>query len=76
MEQRQIVICFQRLLKGHYIFLKKLALPGLYLFIFVSPTNNFYSYRALVVAQLVEWSLPIPEVRNSNPVIGKNLFIH
>ena len=28
----------------------------------------------MVVAQLVEWSLPIPEVRGSNPVIGKNLF--
>ena len=27
------------------------------------------------MAQLVERSLPIPEVRNSNPVIGKNLFI-
>ena len=27
------------------------------------------------VAQLVERSLPIPEVRGSNPVIGKNLFI-
>ena len=25
--------------------------------------------------QLVEWSLPIPEVHGSNPVIGKNLFI-
>ena len=25
------------------------------------------------VAQLVERSLPIPEVRGSNPVIGKNL---
>ena len=32
--------------------------------------------RAVVVAQLVERSLPIPEVRGSNPVIGKNLFIH
>ena len=32
--------------------------------------------RAVVVAQLVEWSLPIPEVRSSNPVIGKNLFIY
>ena len=31
--------------------------------------------RAVVVAQLVERSLPIPEVRGSNPVIGKNLFI-
>ena len=28
----------------------------------------------VVVAQLVEWSLPIPEVRGSNPVIGKNLY--
>ena len=27
------------------------------------------------VAQLVERLLPIPEVRGSNPVIGKNLFI-
>ena len=26
------------------------------------------------VAQLVELSLPIPEVRSLNPVIGKNLF--
>ena len=25
----------------------------------------------VVVAQLVEWSLLIPEVRGSNPVIGK-----
>ena len=31
---------------------------------------------AVVVAQLVEWSLLIPEVRGSNPVIGKNLFIY
>ena len=31
--------------------------------------------RAVVVAQLVERSLPIPKVRGSNPVIGKNLFI-
>ena len=29
----------------------------------------------VVVAQLVERSLPIPEVRNSNPVTSKNLFI-
>ena len=27
---------------------------------------------AVVVAQLVEWSLLVPEVRSSNPVIGKN----
>ena len=30
----------------------------------------------MVVAQLVERSLPIPEVRGSIPVIGKNLFIY
>ena len=28
----------------------------------------------MVVAQLVEQSLLIPEVRGSNPVIGKNLY--
>ena len=28
----------------------------------------------VVVAQLVKWSLPTPEVRGSNPVIGKNLY--
>ena len=37
---------------------------------------NSYSYRwAVVVAQLVERSLLIPEVHRSNLVIGKNLFI-
>ena len=30
---------------------------------------------AVVVAQLVERSIPIPEVRGSNPVIGNKLFI-
>ena len=30
--------------------------------------------REVVVAQLVERSFPIPEVRGSYPVIGKNLF--
>ena len=29
--------------------------------------------RAVVVAQLVEWSLPIPGVSCLNPVIGKHL---
>ena len=32
-------------------------------------------YRAVVVGQLVEWLLPISEVRGSNPVIGINLYI-
>ena len=31
---------------------------------------------AVVVAQLVEWSLLIPEVRGLNSVIGKNLYIY
>ena len=30
--------------------------------------------RAVVVAQLVEWLLPTPEIRGSNQVIGKILF--
>ena len=40
--------------------------------------NHSYksNYWAVVVAQLVERSLPIPEVRGSNPVIGKILFIY
>ena len=33
--------------------------------------NKINVIRAVVVAQLVEWSLPIPEVRGLNPVIGK-----
>ena len=42
----------------------------------ISSKNELFSdkqifVRAVVVAQLVEWSLPIPEVRGSNPVIGK-----
>ena len=35
-----------------------------------------YFIKSVVVAQLVERLLPIPEVRGSNPVIGKNLFIY
>ena len=31
---------------------------------------------AAVVAQLVERSLPIPEVHGLNPVIGKNLYLY
>ena len=47
------------------------------------PYSSAYTYlfitiisREVVVAQLVERSLPISEVRGSNPVIGKNLFIY
>ena len=32
--------------------------------------------RAVVVAQLAEWSLSIPEVRGSNPVIGKFFYLY
>ena len=32
-----------------------------------------HNSRAVVVAQLVEQLLPIPEIRSLNPVIGKNL---
>ena len=30
--------------------------------------------RAVVVAQLIEWLLPTPELCGSNPVIGKILI--
>ena len=30
---------------------------------------------AVVVAQAVERSIPIPEVRGSNPIMGKNLYL-
>ena len=36
--------------------------------------NSYLQIRrrtAVVVAQLVEWSLPTPEVRDSKPIIGK-----
>ena len=45
---------------------------------YVLDANGWIKYPmcwAVVVAQLVEQLLPIPEVRGSNPVIGKNLFI-
>ena len=38
--------------------------------------GKFLIYWAVVVAQLVERSPPIPEVHSLNPVIGKNLFIY
>ena len=37
---------------------------------------NYQYWWAVVVAQLVEWSLPIPEAHGSNPVISRNLFIY
>ena len=38
--------------------------------------NMVWPLVVVVVAQLVGRSLPIPEVRGSNPVIGKKLFIY
>ena len=45
---------------------------------YVSATETIFSLtnRTVVVAQLVEQSLPIPEVRGSNPVIGKKYIEH
>ena len=45
--------------------------------ILLAETNKISANWAVVVvvAQLVERSLPIPEVGGSNPVIGKNLFM-
>ena len=37
------------------------------------PLFLYFSW-AVVVAKLVEWSIPIPEVCSSNPVIGKKLY--
>ena len=36
---------------------------------------NYFGLVSGCVAQFVEWSLQIPEVHGSNPVIGKNIFI-
>ena len=36
-------------------------------------TKNHPNFRAMVVAQLVEWLHPTPEIRGLNPVIGKIL---
>ena len=35
---------------------------------------NNVPFGAVVVAQLVERSLPMPEVRGSNPVTGKKFY--
>ena len=45
---------------------------------FITPTLNVVdlTFWAVVVAQLVEQSLPIPKVRGSNPVIGKKLYLY
>ena len=40
----------------------------------IATKNYNILFRAVVVAQLVEQSLPMSEVRGSNPVIGKLLY--
>ena len=42
----------------------------------ISRTRYFPLQRAVVVAQLVERSLPIPEVRGSNPVISQKFILN
>ena len=39
-------------------------------------SSNIWKEWAAVVAQMVEWSLPTPEVRGSNPVIGEILLMY
>ena len=43
----------------------------------ITTTPNIKDFKlgAVVVAQLAEQSLPIPEVRGLNPVNGKNIII-
>ena len=67
-----------------YLFLPSLSL--LLIPLFTNTSISFFSFkgqndvgsiafpRAVVVAQLVEPLLPIPEVCGSNPVIGKLLY--
>ena len=45
------------------------------IFAVIATLELSFKIGEVVVAQLVERSLPIPEVCGSNPVIGKNLFI-
>ena len=55
------------LVSGKLVQQQKVLLPGTKLGKYL-PLNG-----AVVVAQLVEWSLPTPEICGSNPVIGKIL---
>ena len=62
----------------HWLHIDVICLP-MFTFL-VLPTTNAITYKVcptweVVVAQLVERSLPIPEVRGLSPVIGKNLLI-
>ena len=55
-----------------------ISYPGAVLNILVQDENTNDQVKdngEVVVAQLVERLLSIPEVRSSNPVIGKNLLI-
>ena len=42
----------------------------------MSVITKDFAVWAVVVAQLVKRSLPIPEIRGSNPVIGKKYIEH
>ena len=43
-------------------------------FTYSNPPPKYPKMMAVVAPQLVEWSLPNPEVRGTNPVIG-NIFV-
>ena len=45
----------------------------MYFLLTLQSVNNEH-LRAVVVAQLVEWLIPIAEVCSSNPVISKHLY--
>ena len=71
---------FCKIFRVTLVFIKILTLGVYYMFRGlvqpdVSKTCIKAKGRAVVVPQLVERSLPIPEVRGSNPVIGINLYV-
>ena len=70
----EIASLFVQALSGGVSLTVKRAPPGLTTLLWCcdnQPKKNFNFLRAVVVAQLVERLLLIPEIRNSNPVIGK-----
>ena len=66
-KRRRLMIMRSWVLSRDHIFVLKIVL-------LFEKTKNKLKW-AVVVAQLVEQLLPIPEVCSSNPVIGKKLFV-
>ena len=62
-------------LSSHYIYMNRYKLANHLLTPTVRiPLAIVMSVGAVVVAQLVERSLPFQAVRSSNPIIGKKLY--